>query len=128
MYMRDRIGWTPLPMDVEWGWFAADVGVVARRRRRSPRRLVRRVAVLLLNALAVACGYFSFGFSLVLMSGNTLPNQTPAASALFLLEFLFCMISIAVSHHCLDTRRPAQAITIGLAPPLCFVLLLLISF
>ena len=115
-------------MEADWGWFSRDVGVAPRRRRSSVRRIVRRIMVLLLNAVAILCGYLSFGFSLVLMSGNGGANETPAAAAMFLLEFLFCMVSIAVSNYFLDTRRPAQALTIALAPPLCFVLLLLISF
>jgi hypothetical protein len=117
-----------LPMDIDWGWFERDVGVVPRRRRGGARRMARRIMVLLLNAVAILCGYLSFGFSLVLISGNGSANQTPAAAAMFLLAFLFCMISIAMSNYFLDTRRPAQAITIALAPPLVFLLLVLISF
>ena len=117
-----------LPMETDWGWLARDVGVVPRRRRGSARRLLRRIVVLSLNALAILCGYLSFGFSLALMSGNGAANQTPATAAMFLLAFLFCVVSIAVSNYFLDTHRPAQAFTIAVAPPLLFLLLLLISF
>ena len=97
-----------------------------RRPRRRVLPVLRRLALMLVNLAAIACSYLSFGLSVALMEGIGQADRTPALSILFLPEFLFCIVSIAVSHYFLDTHRRSQAFAMAAAPLLAFALLVLI--
>ena len=91
------------------------------------RRTLRRLLLLALNVLAIGAGYFAFGFSLVQISSSTQAGQIPATAGLFLLEFIFCVVSVVISHYYLSTSRHSRAYMIALAPTFVFVLLILLS-